>query len=73
MKKENWLVINKNYWNSLAIKYNSLYNDPWSKNENEYMIGKLKSSISSKEPNVLDLGCGTGLAFSFCSSILDKF
>lgn len=56
---------NQEYWDSLAKTYDSLYESEWSKLENRYILSKLQSLITSGA-KVLDLGCGTGLAFKMC-------
>lgn len=53
------------YWNAVAFKYDNFYQNAWSQLEDrqlQHWLGQIlrKSSIS---PRILDLGCGTGLAY----------
>ncbi len=67
MDNRTWIDINKSYWDSLANKYNSLYNDQWSILENNYISSKLTEIVYKNENRILDLGCGTGLGLELFS------
>jgi ubiquinone/menaquinone biosynthesis C-methylase UbiE len=53
------------YWNAVAQKYDDLYQNNWSQLEDQQLqhwLGQLLRD-SSISPRILDLGCGTGLAY----------
>lgn len=51
------------YWDEIALQYDTLYTDQYSRYENEYISEKLLLTVKNKYPRVLELGCGTGLGF----------
>lgn len=55
------------YYNIVADKYDSLYIDPISISENNWVYKKFSKMLNSFNDNVtvLDLGCGTGLGYEF--------
>jgi ubiquinone/menaquinone biosynthesis C-methylase UbiE len=52
------------YWDSVAPRYNALYESDWARFENDALrdnLAKLLPDFSGKR--VLDIGCGTGLGY----------
>ena len=56
------------YYDALANTYDDYYNDEISKAE-DFLIGKLISDLINPYDNVLDCGCGTGLAKTLLSGV----
>jgi len=70
MEIENWKKQQFQYWNSEAEIYDSLYLTKWATAENKlHQDAIAKVLTDSKVVRVLDLGCGTGLAFEFIVSV----
>jgi ubiquinone/menaquinone biosynthesis C-methylase UbiE len=69
MRNDDWLDNNSYYWNKLASRYNSFYNDKWSILENKFITEKLNFLKDNKFVKVLDLGCGTGLGYELCTAV----
>lgn len=64
----------KNYYNGLAAQYDELYTDPLSTAEN-FMVRDMLFELLPKDKSkirMLDLGCGTGLAFKLLNPLLRK-
>lgn len=57
------------YWNTIAAHYDDLYCTDWSRSENRQIRGVIKTLLKPGQPNILDLGCGTGLGYQLCRSI----
>jgi SAM-dependent methyltransferase len=56
-----WASQQKGYWDGRADDYEGFYQDSWSALENEALVQRLRELNLPDSPNVLDLGCGTGL------------
>lgn len=69
MKSSNWNANNQHYWNEIAQSYEGIYVDSWSVMENEFILSKMKFLCSISKPVIVDLGCGTGLGYAFCSAV----
>lgn len=66
----NWVAAQRSYWDTLATHYDQLYCDRWSMLENVEVRNYL-ARILSPECSVLDLGCGTGLAYEIISTMIE--
>lgn len=66
---DRWNDRQRQYWNSVAPKYDDLYADPWAEKENEYIGKQLRWLGNSSINSVLDLGCGTGLGAAICKEV----
>lgn len=64
----NWDAAQIDYWNAIAEGYDNLYDDPWSKAENDDTRLLLSRLIEKPNANVLDLACGTGLGYALAKS-----
>ena len=52
------------YWDQLAPQYESLYQSAWSRFEDSELRIQLQRIVASANgPRLLDIGCGTGLAY----------
>lgn len=56
-----WDREQRDYWSSLAPRYDSYYRSRWSKLENTWTEQRLAKLVTVPDPTVVDLGCGTGL------------
>lgn len=68
----NWRERQSAYWNAIAQEYDSLYQNWWSKAEDNETLAILKSVLPARPCDVLDLACGTGLGYEMCSAILKE-
>jgi len=66
---ESWNHKQRQYWDSVSEKYDSLYEDPWARKENGHIVDEMKWLANEGVSSVLDLGCGTGLGAGFCKEI----
>jgi ubiquinone/menaquinone biosynthesis C-methylase UbiE len=57
------LAAMKSYWDDEAGEYDALYSGPWSLYENAVVANSLSWLADMDQPEVLDIGCGTGLAY----------
>jgi ubiquinone/menaquinone biosynthesis C-methylase UbiE len=64
----NWELAQSRYWDSLAPKYDALYQSRWSMLENSYVRRSLAWLKTNDPTRVLDLGCGTGLGYELLVS-----
>lgn len=53
----------------MAQEYDSLYQNRWSKAEDEQTVALLKSILRDESCDVLDLACGTGLGLKMCLAL----
>lgn len=62
------------YWDSIAPSYDSLYDNPWSRYEDDN-TARLLGRAFKRAPggNVLDIGCGTGLGYALLSRTTNAF
>lgn len=58
---QEWDERQRAYWSSLVGAYDSLYESPWSRAENEWVASRLALVNRVPQPRIVDLGCGTGL------------
>jgi ubiquinone/menaquinone biosynthesis C-methylase UbiE len=65
-----WNEQQREYWSSLATRYDSFYRSRWSQLENDWVRRRLQHYASSQPTSVLDLGCGTGLGAELLSDYL---
>jgi ubiquinone/menaquinone biosynthesis C-methylase UbiE len=65
---DNWNDNNSSYWDNISLKYDTTYQDEWSREENEYVANLIKP-FCKEANNIIDLGCGTGLGYSICKKI----
>jgi SAM-dependent methyltransferase len=65
--RANWESEQRDYWSALAPEYDSFYRSRWSRLENEWTELQLASLVTSPQPVVVDLGCGTGLGAELLS------
>ena len=62
--------MDEEYWDDVAGEYDGLYATQWSQFENSCLERDLKVALELAPGNrVLDIGCGTGLAFTLLSHI----
>ncbi|HEX8802957.1 MAG TPA: class I SAM-dependent methyltransferase [Acidimicrobiales bacterium] len=59
-----WDRFQTTYWNSIAMRYDTLYGSEWSRREDEVVRRRLTAVVPQDLMGVvLDLGCGRGLAY----------
>ena len=66
-----WKVKQKQYWNKIALSYNSLYSEKWSILEDKLTEYQLKWMKKNNYYEILDLACGRALGYDFCQNIKD--
>jgi ubiquinone/menaquinone biosynthesis C-methylase UbiE len=62
---ESWDDIQRVYWDSIANKYDVLYNTYWSLSE-DAQTAQLLSQVVTDGCKILDLACGTGKGYELC-------
>jgi SAM-dependent methyltransferase len=66
-----WTDRHMAYWNSLAIRYDREYSDPWSQYENGLVKRRIANLLPQSLDNlqVIEFGCGTGLGYTFMADL----
>jgi ubiquinone/menaquinone biosynthesis C-methylase UbiE len=63
-----WDSDQRAYWDSVARKYDALYNTYWSLSEDAQTV-QLLSQVVTDGCKILDLACGTGKGYELCQSL----
>lgn len=62
------------FWDNISDRYDNLYSSGWSRFEDAELEAWLDQTVSGFDrPTILDVGCGTGLAFFLLSKHLHSF
>lgn len=66
-----WSKVQRDYWDSIASKYDVLYSTYWSLCE-DAQTAQLLSRVVTDGCKILDLACGTGKAYELCQPLADN-
>jgi ubiquinone/menaquinone biosynthesis C-methylase UbiE len=68
-----WSHAHLTYWNSIAVEYDLLYSNYWGRAEDKQTRQFLSRVINTDSCKILDLACGTGMAYGLCKSLINHF
>lgn len=69
LSREQWNRAQREYWDPVARRYPSMYEDAWSAGEDGHMKTFLRGLRVQPEPDVVDLACGTGVGYSMAADV----
>jgi ubiquinone/menaquinone biosynthesis C-methylase UbiE len=68
---KSWNKVQRDYWDSIASKYDIFYNTYWSLCE-DAQTAQLLSRFVTDGCKILDLACGTGKGYELCQSLTEN-
>jgi ubiquinone/menaquinone biosynthesis C-methylase UbiE len=67
--RSHWSRKQQQYWDSIALRYDQLYDDEWSRLEDAQTTALIGSIVPLSGGTILEVGCGTGLGYRLCSRL----